>query len=67
VALGPELAGGVVLHVVEVADGGQHDAVLVEDRVVVEQPLLVTANLHRRMEHTPDPLPYERLDAALSR
>ena len=66
-AIGPELTGRVVLHVVEVADGRQHDAVLVEDRVVVEEPLLVAADLDRWMEHAPNPLPDERLDAALRR
>jgi hypothetical protein len=65
--LGPELACRVVLHVVEVADGGEHDTVLVEDRVVVEQPLLVTADLDRWVEHPADPLTDEGLDAAFRR
>ena len=46
VAIGPELAGRVELEVVEVTDGGQRDRIgLVEDLVVVEQPLLVAADL----------------------
>jgi hypothetical protein len=66
VAIGPELAIGVVLVVVEVADGGQRDRIgLVEDRVVVEQPLLVAADLDRWMEDTPDALADEELDAVV--
>ena len=66
VAIGPQLAGGVVRHVVEVADGGEADRIgVVEDRVVVEQPLLVAADLDRWVEHAADGLAHEGLDAEL--
>ena len=68
VPIGPQLAGRVELHVVEVADRGQPDRIgVVEDGVVVEQPLLVAADLDRWMEHAPDLLADERLDAAVGR
>ena len=68
VAIGPELAIGVVLEVVEVADGGQRDRIgLVEDRVVVEQPLLVAADLDRWVEDAPDLLADVELDAVVGR
>ena len=66
VAIGPELAIGVVLVVVEVGDGGQRDRIgLVEDLVVVEQPLLVAADLDRWVEDAPDLLADVQLDAVV--
>ena len=67
-AIGPQLAIGVELVVVEVADGGQRDRIgLVEDRVVVEQPLLVAADLDRWVEDAPDLLADVQLDAVVGR
>ena len=64
VAIGPQFAGRVEQEVVEVADGGEADRIgVVEDRVVVEQPLLVAADLDRWVEHAADGLAHERLDA----
>ena len=66
VAIGPELAIGIELVVVEVADGGQRDRIgLVEDLVVVEQPLLVVADLDRWVEDAPDLLADVQLDAVV--
>ena len=66
VAIGPELAIGVELVVVEVGDGGQRDRIgLVEDLVVVEQPLLVAADLDRWVQLAPDLLADVQLDAVV--
>lgn len=66
VAIGPELAIRLVLEVVEVADGGQRDRIgLVEDLVVVEQPLLVATDLDRWVEDAPEALADGQLDAVV--
>ena len=68
VAIGPELVGRVVLEVVEEADGGEGDGIgLVEDRVVVEQPLLVSAHLDRWVQHAPHLLADVELHAVVRR
>ncbi len=65
-AIGPELAIGIVWVVVEVADGGQRDRTgLVEDRVVVEQPLLVAADLDRWVEDPSEAVADDQLDAVV--
>ncbi len=67
-AIGPELAIWLVVEVVEEADGGEGDGIgLVEDRVVVEQPLLVSADLDRWVQHAPHLLADVELHAVVRR
>ncbi len=66
VAIGPELASRRRTGGCGGSDGGQRDRIgLVEDLVVVEQPLLVAADLDRWVEDAPDLLADVQLDAVV--
>ena len=65
VLLGEQLFVRVVLKVVEPRDALEADAVLVERRVVVEEPRLVVADLDRRMRNRAQPMPNECFNAAV--